>query len=114
MSTVCPANAVIKNCLIPLTKAHPAPDTPHFAAVDVKAVAEFLVDHVVQFFTLFCFVLREERAQDTMNVENIIEVPYSMALHEAFPGTYHTSMTVNDNVGLHTTVCMHIDAYKTS
>lgn len=84
-------DAVIRNCLIPLTKAHPKPDTPNFSAVDVKAVAEFLVDHVVQFFNLFQFVLREDRAQETTHVENVIDIPYTLPLDTALPGTYLAS-----------------------
>lgn len=77
-------------------------------------MAEFFVGNVLQFFNLFCFVLREEREQDATNVENVIEVPYSLPLDEAFPGTFHSSMNVDDNVGLQTILCVLSDPYKPS
>jgi len=82
------AVAVIQNCLIPLAKAHPQPESPYFTAVDLKSVAEFFVDHVIQFFNLFSFVLRQDREQETAYVQNVVEIPYAPALEEGFSGSF--------------------------
>eukprot|EP00892_Ulva_mutabilis_P009675 jgi/Ulvmu1/707/UM010_0079.1 len=75
---------LVQNCLIPLAKAHPPPDTPYFTALDLKAMTEFFADHVIQFLTLFSYVFLQERDQETAVVENVVEIPYAPALETAF------------------------------
>jgi hypothetical protein len=83
--------AVLKDLLIPLTRAHPAPSSPFFSAQDVAAIAAFFAQGLFQHFHLYQAVFTQDRLTETTCIEEFVEVPFMPGFHNvAVEGTLST------------------------